>query len=101
MPQILLPAVEPLLDQIVALSATIRPMTAASGRPPRSATPRPLQQVHGVGPLTSMAFALTIEEPTRFDDSRRVGSWVGLCPRSQASGDKASSSGSASRATAT
>ncbi|MEZ5990127.1 MAG: transposase [Planctomycetota bacterium] len=48
-----------------------------------------LQQVHGVGPLTSMAFALTIEEPTRFDDSRRVWSWVGLCPRSQASGDKA------------
>ena len=30
---------------------------------------------------------LTIEEPELFEDSRRVGSWVGLCPRSYASGD--------------
>ena len=27
------------------------------------------------------------EDPTRFEDSRRVGSWIGLCPRSYASGD--------------
>ncbi|MEZ5987615.1 MAG: hypothetical protein R3F30_00515 [Planctomycetota bacterium] len=40
-PQILLPAVEPLLDQIVALSATIRTYDRCIGRPPRSATPRP------------------------------------------------------------
>ncbi|MEZ5988480.1 MAG: IS110 family transposase [Planctomycetota bacterium] len=90
-PQILLPAVEPLLDQIVALSATIRTYDRCIGKAAEERYPEAavLQQVHGVGPLTSMAFALTIEEPTRFDDSRRVGSWVGLCPRSQASGDKA------------
>lgn len=45
------------------------------------------QQVHGGGPVTSAAFVLTIDDPTRFDDSRRVGSWIGLCPRRDASGD--------------
>jgi transposase len=30
---------------------------------------------------------LSIEDPKRFASSRKVGSWVGLCPRSHASGD--------------
>ena len=56
----------------------------ASNRYPEVAL---LQQVNGVGPITATAFVLTIEDPTRFADSRRVGSWLGLCPRSHASGD--------------
>lgn len=47
-----------------------------------------LQQVHGVGPLISIAFVLTVDDPKRFASSRHVGSWLGLCPRSQASGDR-------------
>ena len=47
-----------------------------------------LRQVCGVGPLTSLAFVLTVDDPTRFTRSRTVGSWVGLCPRVLASGDQ-------------
>ena len=46
-----------------------------------------LRQVTGVGPITSLAFVLTIEDPRRFRYSRRVGSYVGLTPRLQQSGE--------------
>jgi transposase len=90
LPTILLPAVEVLLTQIEALSMAVRELErrvaqAAKERYPEIAL---LQQVNGVGPVTAAAFALTIEDPLRFQDSRRVGSWVGLCPRNHASGDR-------------
>jgi len=90
-PPMLLPAVEVLLDQIAALTASVRELDrriakVAEERYPEVAL---LQQVNGVGPVTATAFVLTIEEPTRFEDSRRLGSWLGLCPRSHASGDSA------------
>lgn len=37
-----------------------------------------LTQVYGVGTLTALTYVLTIEDPARFDKSRRVGSYVGL-----------------------
>ena len=43
--------------------------------------------IKGVGPLTSLAFILTLEDPTRFDKSRQVGSFVGLTPRRDQSGE--------------
>ena len=45
-----------------------------------------LQQVGGVGPLTALAFVLTLEEPGRFDKSRSVGAYVGLTPKRDQSG---------------
>lgn len=48
-----------------------------------------LQQVDGVGPLTSVSFVLTLEDPKRFKKSRSVGSYLGLRPRSQESGASA------------
>lgn len=88
-PLALLPAIEVLLDQIAALTASVRELDrriedVAKERYPEIAL---LQQVNGVGPVTAAAFVLTIEEPARFEDSRRLGSWLGLCPRSHASGD--------------
>jgi transposase len=88
-PPALSPAVEVLLDQVAALTTSIRELDrriakVAAERYPEIAL---VQQVNGVGPVTATAFVLTIEEPARFDDSRRVGSWLGLCPRSHASGD--------------
>jgi transposase len=46
-----------------------------------------LRQVGGVGPLTSFAFVLTIGDPRRFKRNRQVGSYLGLVPRQQQSGD--------------
>jgi transposase len=46
-----------------------------------------LRQVNGVGPLTSLAFILTIEDSRRFDKSRQVGPYLGLTPRQHESGE--------------
>ena len=40
-----------------------------------------IRTIHGVGPLTTLAFILIIEDPHRFAKSRSVGAFVGLCPR--------------------
>jgi len=90
-PVVLRPAIEPVLALIKDLSRQIREYEEtleqrAKGRYPET---KVLQQVHGVGPITSIAFVLSIEDPSRFADSRRVGSWLGLCPKSHASGDSA------------
>lgn len=47
----------------------------------------PLLEVNGVGPVTALAFVLTIEEPGRFPNSRAVGSYLGLRPCLDDSGD--------------
>ena len=46
-----------------------------------------LSQVGGVGPITSLAYVLTIEEPSRFNASRTVGAFVGLTPAKDQSGE--------------
>jgi transposase len=46
-----------------------------------------LRQVKGVGPLTSLAYVLTLENPDRFRKSRDVGPYVGLVPKQEDSGD--------------
>jgi len=45
-----------------------------------------LRQVRGVGPITSLAFVLTIEDPKRFGKSRAVGPFLGLVPGRKSSG---------------
>jgi transposase len=45
-----------------------------------------LRQVTGVGPVTSLAFVLTIEDPSRFRRNRQVGAYLGLRPRMDQSG---------------
>jgi transposase len=46
-----------------------------------------LQQVKGVGPITALAYVLTLEDPGRFARSRDVGCYLGLRPKSNQSGD--------------
>jgi transposase len=46
-----------------------------------------LREVDGVGLLTAVAFALTIEDPSRFESSRDVGPYLGLVPRLRQSAD--------------
>jgi len=45
-----------------------------------------LRQITGVGPITALAFVLTIEDPARFAKSRQVGPFLGLTPRLDQSG---------------
>ena len=46
-----------------------------------------LRQIRGVGALTSLYFVLTIGDPKRFDDARKVGAYLGLVPRRSQSGE--------------
>lgn len=45
-----------------------------------------LEQVPGVGPLTSLCYVLAIGEPGRFKDPREVAAYLGLVPRRDQSG---------------
>lgn len=42
----------------------------------------------GVGPITALTFVLTIGEPTRFECSKQVASYLGLIPSEDSSGCK-------------
>ena len=46
-----------------------------------------LRQVKGVGPITALAYVLTLENPKRFVKSRDVGPYLGLAPRQEDSGE--------------
>jgi transposase len=46
-----------------------------------------LRQVKGVGPITSLAYVLTLEDRQRFVKSRDVGPYLGLVPRQEDSGE--------------
>jgi transposase len=46
-----------------------------------------LRHVKGVGPITSLAYVLTLENPRRFVKSRDVGPYLGLVPRQEDSGE--------------
>jgi transposase len=45
-----------------------------------------LRQIKGVGPVTALAYVLTIEESSRFKKGRQVGAFLGLTPRRDQSG---------------
>jgi transposase len=46
-----------------------------------------LRQVKGVGPITALAYVLTLENPERFAASRDVGPYLGLVPKQEDSGE--------------
>jgi transposase len=58
-----------------------------------------LRQVKGVGPLTSLAYVLTLEKPERFVKSRDVGPYLGLVPQQEDSGESQPRLGSARQET--
>ncbi len=80
-------ALDPLLEVIEELSQRIRAYGRAvdetAARYPETGR---LTQVTGVGTLTALAFVLTLEEASRFEDSRMVGPYLGLVPRRDQSG---------------
>ena len=46
-----------------------------------------MRHVTGVGPITALAYVLTLENPNRFAKSRDVGPYLGLVPHQEDSGD--------------
>lgn len=89
LPRELSSALQPIVDVLAALAQTIRGYDAAIdalNRKHRATST--LRQVSGVGPVTALAYVLTIEEPRRFRKSRTVGAYVGLAPGTRSSGER-------------
>ena len=88
-PEVLQPALQPILCLVAELTERICAFDKTLAAIAQQHYPEVghLQQVDGIGPVISVAYVLTVEDPKRFRNSRSVGSWLGLCPRSQASGD--------------
>ncbi len=84
----LAPAIEPLLSIAAALKREIERLDRAVGEQARSSEAcRLLMSVPGVGPVTALAFAATIDAPGRFAKSRAVGAYLGLTTRRFQSGE--------------
>ena len=89
LPDSLRNALLPLVIQIGEMTARIRTYDAGVNRMIKQKYPEAdcLQQVGGVGPITSLTYILTLEKPERFAKSRDVGCYLGLIPRQDESGD--------------
>ncbi|MEE4662223.1 MAG: IS110 family transposase [Halieaceae bacterium] len=88
MPKELEPALEPLMKSIEELTTRIRHYDKLIAKLCRQKYPETerLRAISGVGPVTSLAFILTLEEHSRFKKSRDVGPLLGLVPKRDQSG---------------
>jgi transposase len=88
-PQRLRGALLPLVSQITSLSEQIERYDAEVEKLAQKKYPETelLRQVSGVGPVTSLAFVLTVADRWRFRHSRDVGPFLGLVPEQDESGE--------------
>jgi transposase len=89
LPQESLEIVNLVLQQIGQLTATIRAYDKQIAEILKQHYPHAtrLSQIPGVGPVTTLCYLATIDDPSRFARSRDVGPYLGLTPRLRESGD--------------
>jgi transposase len=87
-PSELAAALNPLLRLIQQVSAQIKHFDQQIARLGQKQYPvtQFLQRLPGVGPIVSLAFVLTLDDPKRFESTRDVGAYLGLVPRQKSSG---------------
>lgn len=83
LPEELLPSLGRVMDAIGGINARIKELERSIDEVSEQKYPETqlLRQVHGVGPITALAYVLVICNPERFAVSRRVGSYIGLVGR--------------------
>jgi transposase len=82
------PILAPVMKQLLEITAHIRGYDKAIEE--RLATypeGKLLMQIAGVGPQVALGFICTIEDPHRFKNVRKIGSYLGLRPRIDQSGE--------------
>ena len=78
----------PLVDELIVMKRDIERLTLEIERFAKSdLICQRLMTAPGVGPVTALAFAATIDEPSRFAKSRAVGAYLGLTARRRQSGE--------------
>ena len=83
-------AVAAVMDVIAGISQKIKAVEQELGELAAGSYPEVelLRTVPGVGLITALTFVLTVENPERFKRARTIGSYLGLVPRLDQSGDQ-------------
>jgi transposase len=80
-------ALDPIYEMLVVLEQQIREQDKTVERiAKRYPDVEVVSQVNGVGTLTALVYILTIEDKSRFENSRMAGAFLGLRPRKSQSG---------------
>jgi len=89
-PAELQPALLPIIETIASLTAQIHAYNRQIEQLCQKQYPETqgLRAVGGVGPITSLAYVLTLDDPDRFRKSREVAPALGLVPKRDQSGDR-------------
>src|SRR5438128_1087701 len=78
-----------LLKLMAMLDQQIEPLDeAVKGEAQRDKMARLLQTQPGVGPITALAYVLTLGDVSRFPRGKQVASYLGLIPREHSSGGR-------------
>lgn len=87
-PEDLLEAAVPCVNTVMELTIKIRQFDRKIEAMCKERYPETmaLRDIAGVGPVTALAFVLTLEDPDRFKKSRDVGPYLGLTPKRDKSG---------------
>ena len=88
LPAELVPALAPIVQLIGQIAGEIKNFDVCIERlaDERYPATKVLRQISGVGPVTALSFVLTLDSPSRVSDSRQVGPYLGLVPRTHDSG---------------
>jgi len=89
-PDELKPAILPLLEILFELNLRIACFDREVERLSEEQYPvvQGLREIAGVGPITALAYVLTVDNPRRFAKSRDVAAYLGLVPRQRQSGER-------------
>ena len=88
LPEYMRPAIMPLLQQICHLDLAIKEYDRLVRKLCKKyPATKILQQITGVGELTSLAFVLIVGDPHRFDNAARLCAYLGVVPKQDQSGD--------------
>jgi transposase len=89
LPEKLAELVAPLLKQVGHLNEGIKKLDEELAEMAKKEYPQTkyVDQIYGVGPILSLAFVLAMDDASRFRRSRNVGSYMGLTPAQDQSGD--------------
>jgi len=89
MPDELRIALSPMIELLSDLTARIREFDRQIEVLSKNSYPEThrVRQIRGVGPVTALVFILTLEEASRFKNSRSVGPYLGLVPKRDQSGE--------------
>lgn len=88
MPDELQASLSPVAETIEDLTAKIRQYDKQIDQLSEEKYPetQSMRQIKGVGPISALAFVLTLEDASRFKNSRSVGPYLGLVPKRDQSG---------------